>query len=191
MSRTKGAKNKVKTGKFPVVRGTNYRLVIPDLQQYHGASPQELTKLKGDVLSFILQNQKFRGLQYYCIALETHPTSGVPHLDVLLIYSKSVQTSLNRFYKLLKPGHLTVYRKLNDAILNYGKKQDLSPLTNLPPTSSELIQIQQFKRDPYLSLYQKMRAFEVADDVVALCSENQTGVGSIPTVDFILHMITS
>ena len=154
MSRTKGAKNKVKTGRAPQLKSANYRLVIPDLKQYHNASPQQILKLKEDALAFFLQNQRNRDLRHYCIAVETHPTSGVPHLDVLLIYAKSVQTSLNRFDKFLKHGDLTVYRKLNQAILNYGKKEDLSPISNLPQDFSQIIKIQQLKRDPYCYLYQ-------------------------------------
>ena len=145
-----------KKGAAPVVKGANFRLVIPDLKQYLGASPQDLLKLKGDALAFLLQNQKHRDLRHYCIALQTHPTTGVPHLDILLLYPKSVQTSLNRFDKFLKHGNLTVYRKLNQAILNYGLKEDSCPLSNLPLDSKQIIQIQQLKSDPYRYLELQM-----------------------------------
>jgi hypothetical protein len=80
----------------------------------------------------------------------------VPHLDILLIYQGSVRTSLNRFDKLIKHGDLTRYKKLNQAILNYGRKQDPQPLSNLPPDTSAILQLQQLKNDPYRHLELQM-----------------------------------
>ena len=100
-------KNTVKKyNRAPERRGSFYRLVIPDLKQYNRASQSELLLLKGDILQRLLELEKLRPLQYYSIAIETHLTSGVPHLDILLVYEKPVKTSFNRFHKLLVPSNL-------------------------------------------------------------------------------------
>ena len=76
----------------PLIRSRYFRLVISDLTQYKGHLDQ-LTKLKGDTLKLLLEKQTPSGLQYYKLAVETHPTTGVPHLDILLLYSRSVLKS--------------------------------------------------------------------------------------------------
>ena len=153
-----------KASKAPIIRSRYFRLVIPDLQPYKD-QPASLNKLKGDTLNLLLQKQTY--LQYYKLAVETHPTTGVPHLDILLLYSQSVVKSLNRFDYLVKHGHLTKYRHLNAAILAYGDKQDQQALTNLPKTSdpitgelkqdtSRVLNLAQLKRDPYRYLELQM-----------------------------------
>ena len=139
----------------PSIKSRYFRLVIPNLIQY--SLPQQsyqFDRIKGDILVLIQAKQPF--LQYYSIAIQTHPTTGIPHLDILLLYQKSVLKSLNRFDYLIKHGHLTRYRHLNAAILNYGKKQDKSPLSNLPHNLSNLLVSQSLIRDPYLFLRNKM-----------------------------------
>ena len=145
-----------KTGRALQIRSKNYRLVIPDLKQYQDSTPAQLLQLKGDALQFLLQSQKNRALRYYCIALQLHPTTRVPHLDILLVYDQSVQTSLNRFDKFLKHGNLTNYRDLNKAILEYGRKEDINPLSNLPPDTTQIVELQPLKRDPYRYLELQM-----------------------------------
>ena len=130
-----------------------FRLVIPNLEAYKD-QPDQLNKLKGDTLLLLLKKQQH--LQHYKIAVQTHPTTGVPHLDILLLYSQSVLKSLIRFDYLIKHGHLTRYKKLNAAILDYGDKQDKHVLSNLPDDTSSILQLNRLKKDPYSYLQQQM-----------------------------------
>lgn len=125
-------------GRAPVIRGKYFRLVIPNLQWYSPGTPQ-LKTLKEETLVLILEKETPVGLEFYKVAIETHPSTGVPHLDILLTYKKSRPMSLNRFDYLIKHGHLTRYRKLNQAILEYGDKQDPFALTNFPETTKVLL----------------------------------------------------
>lgn len=138
----------------PQVRARYFRLVIPNLQDYRD-KPDALLKLKGDTFSLLLKNQI--NLQYYKIAVQTHITTGVPHLDILITYNRSVLKSLNRFDYLVKHGSLTRYRSLNTAILQYGSKQDLFALTNFPADFSKVITVSQLRKDPYAYLYDRMK----------------------------------
>ena len=152
-----------KEGSQTILKSANWRLVIPNLQQYVDSTPRQLMNLKYQVLQKLKQYQKKYQLRYYHIALERH-ANGVPHLDILLIYPKSVQHRLTHFDYLLKHGNITTYRKLNAAILNYGKKQDKEALSNLPEDKvlpsgqvvNQIIQIQQLKKDPYFYLQKQM-----------------------------------
>lgn len=144
-----------KASTAPKLNGMYFRLVIPNLQEFKN-SPEALVKLKGDTLNAILYKQNPSDLQYYKIAVETHPTTGVPHLDILLTYKRSVQKSLNRFDYLIKHGDLTKYKQLNQAILQYGDKQDSSPLTNLPSDTSLILKAKQLQDDPYAILEVQM-----------------------------------
>ena len=168
-------------------KSANWRIVIPNLQQYKDASFEELQALKYLILERLkhrpqdprshIKSQFDRGLRYYNIALEHH-ANGVPHLDILLIYDKSIQRQLVDYDYLLKHGNITTYRKLNQAIIDYGKKQDKEALSNIPEQTKEitiqqkqegsiipkvtkvkvnaLIQVQQLKKDPYSYLYKEM-----------------------------------
>lgn len=155
--------DKPKEGSTIKAKSANWRLVIPNLQQYKDSSPQQLMQLKYHVLQKLLQRQKKYDLRYYHIALEHH-ANGVPHLDVLLIYAKSVRHNLSHFDYLLKHGNITTYRKLNLAILDYGKKEDKEALSNLPQstvlpsgeTVNQLIVVQDLKADPYRYLELQM-----------------------------------
>lgn len=144
-----------KRARTPLIKSRYFRLVIPNLQQYRDRH-QQLLKLKGDTLSLILAKQNPVGLQYYKIAVQTHST-GVPHLDILLLYKQSRLTSLNRFDYLVKHGDLTRYRKLNQAILTYGDKEDCSPLTNLPSSVSEILTAKALQSDPYAVMREQMK----------------------------------
>ena len=139
----------------PSVKSRYFRLVIPNLIQYSlSQNVSQLDRLKGDVLLLLQEKQSF--LEYYSIAIQTHPTTGIPHFDILLLYQKSVLKSLNRFDYLIKHGNLTPYRRLNQAILQYGLKQDKFPLSNLPSNLSNLLDIQSLTQNPYLFLRDKM-----------------------------------
>lgn len=154
-------------------KSANWRIVIPNLTQYTEASSSELQELKYLILQRLKHRPQFktssiksqfdRGLRYYHIALEHH-ANGVPHLDILLIYDKSIQRQLTDYDYFLKHGYITTYRKLNQAIIDYGKKQDKQALSNLPENKiasdgqsvSQLIQLQQLKKDPYRYLQLQM-----------------------------------
>ena len=138
------------------LKSKNWRIVIPHLNQYKDASPEALQQLKFQTLQRILSKEKKYNLQHHCIALERHQ-NGIPHLDILLIYPKSVPHTLTHFDYILKHGDITTYRQLNQAILDYGKKEDPSPLSNLPENSSQIINIQLLQKDSYSYLYDRMK----------------------------------
>ena len=147
-------------------KSANWRIVIPDLKQYQNASPAQLMELKQLILDRLkkrpqdprshMQSEFDRGLRYYHIAVQTHAT-GVPHLDILLVYDKSILRRPTDFDYLLKHGNINTYRTLNNAVLNYGKKQDNTALSNLPESNNEVLELQEFKRDPYRYLELQMR----------------------------------
>ena len=144
-----------KAGRAAVLKGKYFRLVIPNLRQYEPDSVI-LTKLKEDILLALLQKQKSYNLQFYKIAAQIHPTTGIPHLDILLLYKRTVRKSLNRFDYLIKHGHLSKYKKLNEAILSYGDKEDLDPKTNFPKDLSWILKVNQMQLDPYQLLQREM-----------------------------------
>lgn len=137
----------------PQVRSRYFRLVIPDLRQY--TDPQALLSLKGDTLRLILDRQGQR-LQYYKIAAQIHPVTKIPHLDILLLYRRSVRKSLNRFDYLVKHGELTRFRKLREAVLDYGDKDDKSSLHNMPEDFDRILQARQAQLDLYAVLQRQM-----------------------------------
>lgn len=147
------------------VKSAHWRIVIPNLTQYAQASPKELRALKQLILQRLhrrpqhitssIKSQFQRGLRYYRIALQRHQNN-IPHLDILLSYDKSIRRQVTDYDYLLKHGDITTYRKLNSAIIDYGKKQDKQNLSNFPEDTSEILEIQQLKADPYLYLYRLM-----------------------------------
>lgn len=155
------------------VYSTNWRIVIPNLQQYKDASSQQLYKLRCLILQRLkhrpqdkrshMKSQFDRGLRYYHIAVQHH-ANGIPHLDILLIYDKSIRRQLVDFDFLYKHGNITTYRKLNQAILDYGKKEDKDALSNLlqdkvlPSGQSvnQMIEVQDLKKDSYRYLQLEM-----------------------------------
>ena len=176
-------KNVQNTLRVQQPKSANWRIVIPNLTQYKEASPQQLYNLKCLILERLkhrpqlktsnIKSQFDRGLRYYHIALEHH-VNGVPHLDILLIYDKSIRRQLVDYDYLLKHGDITTYKKINQAIIDYGKKQDKEALSNIPPetkqvsiahqdgsitthTVNSLIQVQQLKKDSYSYLYDRMK----------------------------------
>lgn len=153
-------KSQVKSSK-----SAHWRIVIPNLEDYVHASPEELVQLKHLILQRLrhrpqdkrssIKSQFQRGLRYYKIALEHH-TNGVPHLDILLSYDKSLQRQLTDYDYLFKHGNITTYRKLNSAIIDYGSKEDKEALSNFPEQTKEVLQIQDLKSDPYRYLELQM-----------------------------------
>lgn len=134
------------------VSGKYFRWVVPAL------GDQPTTRLlAGTALTRLLQSQRNRGLQYYCIAVEPHPTTGGYHLDIFLVYSHR-----RKFYPLFldflagKHGDLTRYRSMNAGILAYGLKADASPLSNLPPELSVVLDRKAIQTEPYPFLEARM-----------------------------------
>ena len=158
------------------LRSKNWHIVIPNLTQFKQSSDQQKTQLKYLVLDRLkhrpqdkrstIKSQFQRGLTHYKIALEHH-ANGVPHLDILLIYKNSILRRLTDFDYLYKHGDITTYKTLNSAILSYGNKEDKSTLHNVEIITdsitgksienyNEILQLQQFKADPYRYLQLQM-----------------------------------
>lgn len=130
----KAANKKKEARRAPRISGKYFRLVIPSLTEYEtewSYDSRRIKALKERVLDLLFKNEKSRGLEKYVIAVERHPGSGLAHLDILLVYSKKVRNSYTRYDYLIKHGNLTKYRTLNKAILEYGTKEDPSPLSNV------------------------------------------------------------
>lgn len=145
-----------KSSRALLIKGKYFRLVIPHLSDYNS---QTIQTLKGDTLQLLLQHQNTLSysLQYYCVSAEKHPSSGIFHLDIFLTYDKSHPKSLNRFNYLIKHGNLTRYATLNQAIIQYSRKQDKLPLTNLPQDTSNIVDLHKLQQDPYAYLYDRMK----------------------------------
>lgn len=161
-----------------------FQILGKDVKRTLNLCPQ-LDKLKGQVLQRILLFQKHKGLKHYCIAWQTHQSTGQAHLDLLLIYDKNVKKSLSSFNYLLQicpqrisqttPGvFITPYSKtrLNKAILQYGAKEDPSFLTNFPEDLTSLIQINTFQKDPYIHLQTQMRKDPLNFNLQQYCQKN-------------------
>ena len=166
-----------------------YRLVISNIIGYGVFQPlpknskrspdlcPALDLFKQQVLDHLLAQESKRKIKptHWSIAWQIHPGSGLPHLDVLIVFQRNViahKTSFDYLIKDLKiqqspksqafiPGHvwITPYssKKLNKAILDYGSKEDPTALTNLTQdTKSELTQVNLLKADPYKYLYTQM-----------------------------------
>ena len=166
-----------------------YRLVIRNIQGY-GTYPVlpkgtkrepnvsvELDALKQKVLDYLLQQQNKRKIKpiNWSIAWETHPASGLPHLDILIVFSRNIRVMSYGFDYLIKDlkiqqrdsddqvgiGHVWVTpyspKKLNKAILQYGQKQDPTLITNLTTgVKQQLVQLNLLKADPYRYLELQM-----------------------------------
>lgn len=166
-----------------------YRLVISNLINYGTfqvtptgskrsvGTSLALDKLKQIVLDYLLQQQFKRTVKpiHWSIAWETHAASGLPHLDVLLVFQRNVKPTYTSFDYLIrdlklqqkqqsqgfKPGHVwvTAYssRRLSRAVLDYGQKQDPRPITNLNlAVKQQLIAVNLVKVDPYRYLQLQM-----------------------------------
>ena len=154
------------SSKSGIFKSSHWRIVIPNLEEYKDASPEALRSLKELILERLhsrpqdprssIKSEFQRGLVYYRIALEHH-SNGVPHLDILLSYDKSIQRRLTDYDYLLKHGNITTYRKLNSAIIQYGTKQDKDSLSNFPEDTREVLNVQELKKDPYSYLYDRMK----------------------------------
>ena len=136
-----------------------------------------LEQLKQRLLDLILLKQSKRSskLINWSISWEIHPSSGLPHFDILLVYERNIVSNYTTFDYLIKDlniqqkdvgdqigvGHVWVTpystKKLNKAILDYGEKEDPSPLSNLSlKTKEDLVRVNLLKSDPYSYLYDQM-----------------------------------
>ena len=114
--------------------GRYFRLVIPALAGYPNHwtwDTLSITALRAQTVDLLVAHERSRGLKHYLVAVQRHSGSGLPHLDILMVYSKKVQNPLTRYDYLVKHGDLTRYRTVNTAILDYGRKEDPSPLGDL------------------------------------------------------------
>ena len=195
MGRLKGSKNrKADASKIKEYSSSIYRLNISYLTEFGifptlsvgtkrklNVSPR-LQDLKHQVLKQILSRQSLRGLQYYTISWQTHSLTGQPHLDILLMYSKMVRRYTTSFNYLLPlcpqrnslttPGvNVTGYArsKLNTAIIQYGLKQDPEPLSNFPKDSTQVLNINELKKDPYRYLELQMLKDPINFNVEQYC----------------------
>ena len=165
-----------------------YRLIISNITGYGLFQPaahnfkrargvsHQLDKLKQQVLDYLLQQQNKRTVKpiHWSIAWEVHAGSGLPHLDILIVFQRNIIALNSSFDYLIKdlgiqqqasdtfsPGHVWVTpyspTKLNKAILQYGFKQDPSVITNLTlQKQQQLLAVNLLKADPYLYLYNQM-----------------------------------
>ena len=136
-----------------------------------------LEQLKQRLLDLLLLKQSKRPVKLinWSISWEIHPSSGLPHFDILLVYNNNLQASYNTFDYLIKDlkiqqkdvgdqigiGHVWVTpyssKKLNKAILDYGEKEDPSPLSNLSlHVKEDLVRVNLLKADPYRYLQLQM-----------------------------------
>ena len=166
-----------------------YRLVIRNIEGY-GTLPAdqrgikrvpgrvpELDNLKQRILQRLIRKQSKRKakLVNWSIAWQTHIASGLPHLDILLVYERNFQAVYTTFDYLIKDlkiqqrytddqishGHVWVTpyssKKLNKAILQYGQKEDPQPLSNITiETKDDLTRLNKLKHDPYRYLELQM-----------------------------------
>ena len=166
-----------------------YRLVIRNIQGYGTFQPTlantkrsssicpQLDKLKQRVLDYLLQQQSKRTVKpvHWSIAWEVHTASGLPHLDILLVFQKNIRAYSTSFDYLIKDlkiaqkhtddrikhGHVWVTpyspKKLNKAILEYGFKEDPAVITNMTLQSQQqLLRVNTLKADPYRYLELQM-----------------------------------
>jgi len=150
-------------------QGKNFRWVVPQL-------PAEIWGKKEQFKAGLLDRLKLsktakKGIKYYSIAIESH-ADGSPHLDMLIILEKRTDLYLNQLdFLCQKHGNLTRYRTLNQAILQYGSKED-TPLTNLENVQYVLNE-QEIKKCPVTFLMKQVDKDPYHFDFITYCGQNQ------------------
>ena len=179
----KRAKYKFKQKKtVPRFTSKYWRLVIPNLTQYGTTwthTDSVIGQLRANTLDKIMSKQRSRGLVNWLVAVQRHPGSLTPHLDILLVYTKSVKNSLTRYDYLIKHGNLTRYRSVNAAILDYGRKQDPQPLGNL--NTNDVLTQSRVKTDLYEMMQAAMRQDPFKFDPIAWLVDNEIMASAVKT----------
>ena len=149
-----------KFGKFPILG--------KDVKREPNLCPL-LEGLKAEVLELLWKHERHRGLVHYKISWQTHQSNGLAHLDILLKYQKNIKKSRSSFNYLLaicpqdlgyfsqRQGqisqvNITAYAnsRVNQAILDYGEKEDPQSLDNFKPEdSSRIVALAAIRRDPF------------------------------------------
>lgn len=150
------------------IDGTNFRWVVPRLDPRIWS---EKDQFKADLLDRLrLSKTSRKGIKYYSIAIESH-ADGDPHLDMLLIFEKRIKITLYQLdFLCQKHGNLTRYRSLNQAILQYGSKQD-TPLTNLTNVQY-ILNEQSIRKNPVAFLMKQVDKDPCQFDFAEYCYEN-------------------
>ena len=154
---------------FKRIRGTNFRWVVPQLPAEIWANKDQF---KADLLDKLMASKTAKkGIKFYSIAIESH-ADGNPHLDMLIIFEKKTELQPTELDFLCnKHGNLTRYRTLNQAILDYGSKED-TPLTNLQNIQS-ILNEQDIKKDPIAFLMKQVDKDPFTFDFLEYCHINQ------------------
>ena len=129
------ARTKIKDARRPKrIAGRYFRLVVPALSGHPADwtwTTPSIAKLRAGAVDRLVARQRPRGLESYLVSVQRHAGSGLPHLDVLIVYSRQVKNSPTHYDYVLKHGDLKKYRSVNAAILDYGRKEDPNPLGDL------------------------------------------------------------
>ena len=154
--------------KKPHFQGQNFRWVVPQLPAEIWAKKQQF---KHQILDRLLRSKTAKkNIKFYSISIESH-ADGNPHLDLLLIFEKMIRiTNTELDFLCQKHGNLTKYRNLNQAILDYGSKED-NPLTNLKNTQY-ILNEQDIKKDPVSFLMKQVDKNPFGFDFLEYCYDN-------------------
>ena len=132
--RQNAIKNSKKNSNSKRLIGRYFRLVVPALAGYPPDwkwQSERIRELRAHAVDLLTARERKRGLSSYLVAVQRHGGSGRPHFDCLLVYSRKIYNTPGRYDYLIKHGNLTRYRTVNTAILDYGRKEDPSPMGNL------------------------------------------------------------
>ena len=163
-------------------QGRYFRLVIPSLSGFAPTwshSSLAIQKLRAGAVDLLTLNQRSRGLDGYIVAVERHSGSGLPHLDILVTYSKRVKNSPTRYDYLIKHGDLTRYRTVNKSILEYGSKEDPSPIGNLDVNLT--LQKSKVKTELYQMMQSAMMSNPFKFNPIAWLADNKLTSQAIKT----------
>ena len=164
------------------IAGRYFRLVVPALAGYPPGwtwqSPA-IVALRGHAVDLLVARERSRGLESYLVAVERHAGSGLPHLDILMVYSRRVQHTLSHYDYVIKHGDLTRYRTVNAAILEYGRKEDPSPLGNLD--AARVVRQSRVKSELYTMMQRAMLLDPFGFDAHAWLHENDLNRAAVHT----------
>lgn len=153
-----------------------FKVPVKDVKRQANICPQ-LDRLKQQVLDRLLQKESRRTVKLvnWAVAWQVHAATGLPHLDLLVVYQKPCILDHTAFDYLIKKstirqrdvgdqvgvGHVWVTpyssKKLNKAIIDYSFKEDPAVITNLTlEAKQQLVRVNLLKADPYLYLRNKM-----------------------------------